>query len=168
MSCAKLISCVSSFIVLAACTATEGDFPSLARRSYENNGPITAPDALSSAAPILSAAESAKVDALNARHQIAQAAFEQALPPIQAEALSAAGSPPGTENWVAAHVQLSRLDKVRSDSVAVMREFDSLISEQGKADPALVPFLTSAQLAVSTDLVAQNAEIARLSRIIGE
>lgn len=116
----------------------------------------------------LPAADAVKVDALHKRHRIAHTAFVKALPAVQAQASSAAGSSPGSESWVAAHLQLSRLDNVRSDSVAVMREFDSLVSDTGKADPALVPLLNAAQLVVSTDLTAQNAEIAGLSRLIGE
>jgi hypothetical protein len=168
MSCAKSITCFASFALLAACSATEGDFPSLSRRSYEGSGPITAPSAPIMELSSLPAADAVKVDALHKRHRIAQTAFVKALPAVQAQASSAAGSSPGSESWVAAHLQLSRLDNVRSDSVAVMREFDSLISDMGKADPALVPLLNAAQLVVSTDLTAQNAEIAGLSRLIGE
>jgi hypothetical protein len=168
MSCAKSITCFASFALLAACSATEGDFPSLSRRSYEGNDPIAAPNAPIIEASLLPVAAVAKVAALHKRHRIAHAAFENALPPVQARAKSAAGSSPGSESWVVAHLQLSRLDNVRSDSVAAMREFDSLISEQDKADPALVPLLNAAQLVVSKDLTAQNTEIASLSRMIGE
>jgi hypothetical protein len=168
MSCTKSITCFASFALLAACSATDGDFPSLSRRNYEGSGPITAPSAPIMEASSLPAADAAKVEALQKRHRIAHTAFENALRPVQDQALRAAGSSPGSESWVGAHLQLSRLDIVRSDSVAVMREFDSLISEQGKTDPALVPLLNAAQLLVSKDVTAQNAEIASLSRMIGE
>ncbi|MVZ98448.1 hypothetical protein EUU23_12165 [Sphingorhabdus sp. IMCC26285] len=168
MSCAKFITCFASFALLAACSATEGDFPSLSRRSYEGNGPITAPKSPVMETSSLPVADAAKVDALHMRHRIAQTAFAKALPAVQAQAINAVGSSPGSESWVAAHLQLSRLDKLRSDSVAVMREFDSLISERGKTDTTLVPLLNAAQMVVSEDLTAQNAEITRLSRLIGE
>ena len=87
---------------------------------------------------------------------------------MQSVASSAAGSSPGSESWVNAHVQLSRLDKKRADSVAVVREFDSLISDAGALDSAFVVLLTAAQKPVVDDVAAQNDEINRLSRLIGE
>lgn len=87
---------------------------------------------------------------------------------MQAVAAKASGSSAGSESWVNAHLQLSRLDKLRTDSVAVVREFDSLIADQGTADPAMVPLLTEAQKPVADDVAAQNDEINRLSRLIGE
>lgn len=88
--------------------------------------------------------------------------------PVQVLAARAAGSPPGSESWVNAHLQLSRLDKARADSVAVVREFDVLIAEQADSDSDFVPFLTDAQKPVAEAVAVQNAEIERLSRLIGE
>jgi hypothetical protein len=90
------------------------------------------------------------------------------LPAVETLASSASGSAPGTESWVNAHLELSRLDQARADSIAVVREFDSLIAEQGKTDSNLVPLLSKAQQPVSDTIAAQNAEIDRLSRLIGE
>jgi hypothetical protein len=109
-----------------------------------------------------------RVDALNARHRAAQRAFDTDLPSLQSVASRAAGSAAGSEAWVNAHLQLSRLDKARADSVAAVREFDALISEQSDADSNLVPLLTEAQAPVADAVAAQNAEIERLSRLIGE
>ncbi len=111
---------------------------------------------------------SAKVDSLAARHRAAQANFAKTLPSVQAVATKAAGSATGAESWVNAHLQLSRLDKLRTDSVAVVRDFDSLIADQGTGDPAMVPLLADAQKPVADDVAAQNDEINRLSRLIGE
>jgi hypothetical protein len=63
---------------------------------------------------------------------------------------------------------LSRLDKARSDSVAAVRDFDGLIAEGGARDAGLAALLTEAQRPVMDDLAQQNAEIARLSKVIGE
>jgi hypothetical protein len=63
---------------------------------------------------------------------------------------------------------LSRLDKMRSDSVAALRDFDVLIAEAGARDAGLAAHLTEAQRPVTEDVAEQNAEIARLSKVIGE
>lgn len=167
MSVLKPLSCLSLIALLTACSTTEGEFPSLERRSYENNNPIAEPEA-PPAPTVLPEELAAKVDALNARHRSAQAAFAKDLSSVQALASRAAGSAPGTESWVNAHLQLSRLDKARADSVAVAREYDALIAGQGEGDARLVPLLTDAQKPAADDVAAQNAEIGRLSQLIGE
>ena len=154
--------------LLAACSTTEGAFPSLERRPYESNAPISEPVVLPTAPVSLPSEIAAKVDALLGRHRAGQSAFAAGLGAVQAVVSGAAGSSPGSESWVNAHVQLSRLDKARADSVAVAREFDSLISDAGALDSAFVPLLTTAQKPVVDDIAVQNAEIDRLSRLIGE
>jgi hypothetical protein len=168
MSLFKSALCLAPIVLLAACGTTEGEFPSLERRPYESKNPVIAPEAPPPAPVALPADLEAQVDALNARHRAAQAAFARDLPPVQALAQQAAGSAPGNERWVNAHLQLSRLDKARGDSVAVVREFDTLISKQADADSNLVPLLTDAQRPLADAVAAQNAEIERLSRLIGE
>lgn len=159
---------VTPFILLAACSTAEGDFPSLERRAYETNAPPIAPEVPVSVPTVLPAELAARVGALNARHRTAQVSFDRDLPSVRSVAAKAAGSAPGSEGWVNAHLQLSRLDKTRADSVAVVREFDSLISEQADADSDLVPLLTDAQKPVADAVAEQNAEISRLSMLIGE
>jgi hypothetical protein len=167
MSIAKSTLCLAPLILLAACGTTEGEFPSLGRRPYENQAPSPAPQA--PPAPLgLPTELAAKVDALDRRHQSARAAFERDLPSVQALASRAAGSAAGTEGWVNAHLQLSRLDKARADSVAVVREFDALIAGEGDRDSNLVPLLTDAQKPIANTVAAQNAELERLSQLIGE
>ena len=164
----KLAPPVLVVLLLSACSTTEGQFPSLERRPYESNAPISAPEAAPSTPTELPAQLQAKVDALTRRHAAAQADYQRKLPAVQALASRASGSAPGTESWVNAHLELSRLDDSRADSVAVVREFDSLIADQGKMDSSLVPLLSNAQQPVVDMIAGQNAEINRLSRLIGE
>jgi hypothetical protein len=110
----------------------------------------------------------AQVDALLARHKIAHAAYLERLDAVRSVAARAAGSAPGTEGWVNVHVILSRLDKIRDDSVAVVRAFDGLIADANAGDSGLAALLTDAQKPVVDDVAAQNDEIRRLSRLIGE
>jgi alkylhydroperoxidase family enzyme len=159
---------VAPLLLLSACAADEGMFPSLERRPYESDNPLALPEAAPPAPVTLPAALADQVSALNARHRAAQGAFAKALGPVQALASRAAGSAAGSESWVNAHLQLSRLDKVRADSVAVVREFDGLIAGEADGDTDFVPLLADAQKPVADDVAAQNAEIERLSQLIGE
>ncbi len=155
-------------ILLASCGSIDGQFPSLERRAYENNDAITAPITPPAAPVSMSVELKAQVDALLARHQVAHAAYLERLDAVRAVAARAAGSAPGSEAWVNAHVTLSRLDKIRDDSVAVVRAFDGLIADANAGDSGLSALLTDAQKPVLDDVAVQNDEIRRLSRLIGE
>ncbi len=159
---------LTPLILLASCGSMEGQFPSLERRAYENNDPIT-PPVTAPAAPVSMSVElKAQVNALLSRHQAAHAAYIGRLDAVRSVASRASGSAAGSEAWVNAHVLLSRLDKARDDSVAAVRAFDTLIADAGAGDSGLVALLTDAQKPVADDVAAQNAEIQRLSRLIGE
>jgi hypothetical protein len=165
----KLTSFMPILLLLAlgACASVQGEFPSLERRPYESNAPITEPE--SPATPLVLSPElAAKVDALLARHYAAQDSFARGLNAVQAVAQQASGSKAGSESWVNAHVQLSRLDKARADSVDVLRGFDVLVTTEGAVDARLATLLADAQMPVAAAVDAQNAEISRLSRLIGE
>ena len=155
-------------LILSACASPGGKFPSLERRAYETDAPIAAAAEPPAPRPILSAELSAKVSALLARHKTAHNTYLRGLPAVQATASKAAGTSPGAEAWVNAHLVLSRLDKMRSDSVAALRDFDGLIDDAGARDAGMAELLTEAQMPIAEEVAAQNAEIARLSRLIGE
>jgi hypothetical protein len=155
-------------LILSACGTKDGGFPSLERRSYETEAPISAPIESAAAPSLLSGEFAAKADALRARHIAAHAAYIGALAAVQAIASKAAGSSPGSEAWVNAHLMLSRLDKTRADSVAAVRDFDGLIFEEGARDAVIAALLTEAQRPLIEDVAQQSAEIARLSKMIGE
>jgi hypothetical protein len=168
MSIIKPMLRMTPLILLASCGSIEGRFPSLERRSYENVDAITAPITPPAAPVSLPVELKAQVDALLLRHQIAHAAYLGRLDAVRAVAARAAGSAPGSEAWVNAHVILSRLDKMRDDSVAAVRAFDGLIADASVGDSGLVALLTDAQKPVADDVAVQNDEIRRLSRLIGE
>ena len=155
-------------LILAACGTSEGGFPSLERRSYEADAQMAAPDDSASAPFMVSAEFAAKIDALQARHTAAHGAYLRELPAVQLTASQAARTSPGSELWVNAHLMLSRLDKMRSDSVAALRDFDALIAEAGARDAGIAAHLTELQRPATEDVAEQNAEIAQLSNAIGE
>jgi hypothetical protein len=160
--------CLLPLFVVAGCSTAQDQFPSLERRAYESDNPLPPVDNVVAAPLSLPAALAAQVDALIRRHTAAQTQFAKTLPSVRTVASNSAGRSPGSESWVNAHLQLSRLDKARADSVSVVRDFDTLISQQSDADSALVPLLTDAQKIVADSVSAQNAEIERLSQLIGE
>ncbi len=168
MSIIKPMLRLMPLILLASCGSIDGQFPSLERRAYENNAPITAPITPPAAPVSLPVELKAQVDALLARHQIAHAAYLERLDAVRVVAARAAGSAPGSEGWVNAHVILSRLDEIRDDSVAAVRVFDGLIADASAGDSGLAALLTDAQKPVIDDVAVQNDEIRRLSRLIGE
>jgi hypothetical protein len=168
MSIIKPMLRLMPLILLASCGSIDGQFPSLERRAYENNDAITAPITPPAAPVSMSVELRAQVDALFSRHKIAHAAYLECLDAVRSVAARAAGSAPGSEAWVNAHVTLSRLDKIRDDSVAVVRAFDGLIADANAGDSGLAALLTDAQKPVVDDVAAQNDEIRRLSRLIGE
>ena len=154
-------------LLLPGCSTPEGDFPSLERRPFETDAPVTEP--VAPAAPtVLPAVLANKVSALTKRHEAASSSFEKALPNVQRVAAAAAGRAAGSEAWVNAHLQLSRLDKFRFDSVAALGEFDGLIGDQIDGDSAYVALLTDAQEKIAGEVAAQKAEVERLSQLIGE
>jgi hypothetical protein len=117
---------------------------------------------------VLSAELATKLNALLAKHTAANQDFLRGLGAVQSTASKAAGTAPGSEAWVNAQLMLSRLDKMRADSVAVLREFDGLITDAGAVDADMAALVTEAQRPVTEDVAAQSTEIARLSRLIGE
>lgn len=156
------------FTALGACATADGEFPSLERRPYESNVAITAPQSAAPTPVMLSPGLAAKVNALLARHNAAQESYARGLTSAQAVAQRASGSKAGSESWVNAHVQLSRLDKARADSVDVLRDFDALVTTEGSVDTSLATLLAETQMPVAAAVEVQNAEISRLSRLIGE
>jgi hypothetical protein len=168
MSIIKQMLRLLPLILLASCGSIDGQFPSLERRAYESNDAITAPITPPAAPVSMSVELKAQVDALLSRHKIAHAAYLERLDAVRSVAARAAGSAPGSEAWVNGHVILSRLDKIRDDSVAAVRAFDGLIADANAGDSGLVALLTDAQKPVADDVAAQNDEIRRLSRLIGE
>jgi hypothetical protein len=161
---------VIAALLLAGCSLPEGEFPSLAKRSYETSDPVSEPSAepkqLTTALP---ADVTAAVNLLLARHQKAESAFRSNLEGVRKAAQSAAGSAIGSESWVSAEVELSRLDVARGDSVAALAELDKLITNQRDlgADSGLLGLLAEPQSRVAADVAAQTAEIEALARLIG-
>lgn len=169
----NLSSCslpIIAILLLGGCSLPDGEFPSLAKRSYETGNPVAEPPAAAEQiSTVLPAELTAKIENLLAMHQKADSAFRNALGATRNAAQSAAGSAIGSESWAAAQVELSRLDVLRRDSVAALSDLDKLIAlerEKG-ADSGLLSLLAQPQSRIAQDVAAQSTEVESLARLIG-
>jgi hypothetical protein len=157
-------------LTLAGCASVEGDFPSLAKRPYEKVNPVEEPVAIAETLTTqLSAELQRQIDALLSRSSAAHAAFESALPSVSSTIQTAGNFATGSESWANAHSALSRTDSLRADGVAALGEIDTLIAREREngADRGLIALLTAPQLIIAERVTAENAEIERLTQLIG-
>ncbi len=159
--------CVTPLLLLAGCATTDGDFPSLSKRPYENTETISerpAPEPI-----IMSAELDAQSNAMLAKARGGQAAFEASLPTARNSANAARGSAVGSEIWISAHVALSRLDKARADTVAALGEIDRMIATEREKGSSvnIISILAERQASIAQLSDAQTDQIETLTRIIG-
>ena len=162
-------------ILLSAC-ATEGETPSLAPRpmEYELSGRpiplcltagVEAPPAPPlQASPAEDAQLAAQVEALVAAARAGQSEFAAILP--RAQASSARAGAAGSESWIAAQQDISRLEAARARTADAAAELDALIlarSGAQAANPNDLQRLTAAAEEVRALAEAQEAEIDRLN-----
>jgi len=160
-------------ILLHGCSSPpEGSFPSLSKRPFETNAP---PPETKLQAPLPTALPgplSAQIDELESRVQRSASAFQAALPAARSKANAARGAGVNSERWVAAHTQLSRLDRTRADAISAIAEMDQLVT--GQLDRELIQGASSySQLMIPRqrqmgDIVRSQGEILdALARTIG-
>ena len=128
-------------LLAAACLtgcAGQGNFPSLAPRAVERGlaggmAPAGCPDDEIAAGPALPAAPAAiasdarlrtQVSELLAQARAGQSAFAAALP--EAEASAANSGAAGSEAWISAQQNTSRLQAARSQTAYALAELDSI------------------------------------------
>jgi hypothetical protein len=166
-----------TLLCLSGCSTVEGAFPSLAKRPFETESAVQATLPQSSKvnaqiADSLPEGLQIRVDGLMSRASQAQTDFDSALPGVRSIAASASGAVQGGENWVIAQMEVSRLDALRSDSVAALAELDGLISQssddEAKGSAILItPLLLEHRLRLAPMIDAQEEELDRLARQIG-
>ncbi len=165
-------------IIPAAC-ASAGETPSLAPRpmEYELSGrPIppcltagaeAAPPAPVAAAPAEDAELAARIEALVATARAGQRDFAEIL--SRAQASSARAGAAGSESWIAAQLDVSRLEAARARTAGAAAELDALIlarSDAPATNPDDLQRLTAAAEEVRALAAAQEAEIDRLNRAL--
>jgi hypothetical protein len=145
--------------VLAACTNTRGDFPSLALRPFENG---SAPASTATPpAPIRPTTSAARLIELREAAGRADAAFTARKDEATRLVRVAAGQPVESNARAAALVELAALDTLRGQTASALAMLDVLAAEASGAlseDAALS--VTQAQVAAT--LAREDAYIARL------
>jgi hypothetical protein len=112
-------------LALAACTAPNGDFPSLAPRPVEQRSDAEPVQPPAAAVPADSAL-TAQLAKILADARKGEADFAAALPAAERAVSAARGASPASEAWIAAQTQLSGLDATRAPTASAMTEIDSL------------------------------------------
>ncbi len=168
-----LLPLALGFSVAACGSLPEGDFPSLAKRPYEDSDPM----AIEKKAPVpapssLPASLAAKLSALERRARAADAEFRTLLPAARAKASAAKGAAQSSDRWIAAQIALSRLDRSRADAVAALSEVDVLLLgnlDEGLTGnkPQYAPLMEPAQQRIAAIVKAQNAIIDGIFASIG-
>lgn len=127
------------FALLAAACSTAGNYPSLEQRPVERVSgtaqPVAPGQAAPAAAPLppASATLPARLDALLAAAQDADARFQAARP--AAERAVASAGPVASGSWSSASVALAGLETSRSHTMAALAELDGLYAEARSAAP---------------------------------
>lgn len=161
---------VLASLLAGGCSLPKGEFPSLAKRPYESSDPIAEPSAepaqLSTSLP---SGLQAQLTAIEARHRAADAAFKADVAAARGVAATAAGSAIGSEAWVNAHLQVSRLEKARADSLAALAEIDALIATERLrgADAGIIGLMEPYQQRIEAAVAAQTATVTELTDRIG-
>ena len=133
----KLLPILAAPALLGACAA-QGDFPSLAPRAVERQqsgapippcledgkGAQPAPVAAPAPAPADDPALAARIADLIARARRGQTEFARILPQARASARRAGAA--GSESWIAAQQDVSRLQAARAATVDAVAELDAL------------------------------------------
>jgi hypothetical protein len=160
---------VIASLTLVGCASVEGDFPSLAKRPFEKANPVEDVAVAELVTTTLPGDLQRQVEALLTRSSAAHAAFESSVPSLQAVIQSAGNPALGSESWINAHMVLSRTDSTRTDGVAALGEIDALIAREREkgADAGLVALLVAPQQKIAERVNAENAEIERLTQLIG-
>ncbi|HMO67153.1 MAG TPA: hypothetical protein PKE25_00535, partial [Novosphingobium sp.] len=132
---APLASAVCASLLLTACTAP-GDYPSLARRDAERIGSPAQPAPAQPARPVAAdAAVVARLEAIEARAQAADARLRQQRARAESLVSAARGAAPGSEAWSVATVALSGLESARSDAMLALADVDALHATERLAHP---------------------------------
>lgn len=147
---------LSSIPLIAACSATTGDFPDLAVRPIESRSDAVVAPPASTATP--DPAMAATAEALAVESAAYAATFDEKLAKLQSQARAA--GPEGSESWVAAQLGLTDLDRLRARTVSDLAEFDQMLVAEYSANRPVAPetAAVATQLQARADAQAQAIE----------
>jgi hypothetical protein len=154
---------VAAGLLLAGCMA-EGPFPSLAQRPAERE-PIREPERPQPQVPSDSSLRSRISDRV-AQARSGQQAFEAAAG--SAEAAARAAGAQGSDSWVAAQEQISRLEAARAPTTRALADLDALALERASIATSETDWaeLNAALSEVQRLAQAQHEHVDRLKALI--
>lgn len=109
-------------------------YPSLAKRAIETEAAAASPQPDGSQAPISSDTSlTAQLADLSQQAEKGRAAFDALYAEAARRVRVATSAPVSSEQWVAANVDLGRLEQARYDSVFALASLDTLYADRMKA-----------------------------------
>jgi hypothetical protein len=133
MNRSSLIALLPLVAAVSAC-ATSGEYPSLARRSFEAapaETTVPPPVALPSDASVR-----ARIAAALTRARAGIPTFDAALAKARADTVDAAGSASGSDSWIAAQLSISRVEPMLEPATSALADLDNEKRALMLADPA--------------------------------
>ncbi|WP_435418121.1 hypothetical protein WAB17_00670 [Parerythrobacter aurantius] len=152
-------------ILLAACAAPQGDYPSLQIRPAERIDPDAEAPPPPPAAPV-PAAILAQAEALERRAEAADGSFQRMAPRASSAAQSARGAAIASDAWVEAQVAIAMLDSQRSETAAALADLEVLYTDRAIRLEEVAP-LDAIRADVARILAAQDTTLARLKGVVG-
>lgn len=117
-------------VTLSGCAMQQGDFPSLQKRPYEDEGAIDETAAPAAPNSTLSADQQSRLSAAVAQSSAAHERFQASLPTVKKRVDAARGAAVSSESWVVAQMELAALEMQRSPSIEALADIDALYKEQ--------------------------------------
>lgn len=142
-------------LALGGCVAS-GDYPSLARRSFETVTPevaATPPLPVVADAPLLARIAAAQTLALGGR-----AGFDAAMAKAQSDVKAAAGTATASERWISAQLSLSRVEPLLAPAATALANLDS------EKRVLMMAGANDAELAALDEAIATVAQLAAVQR----
>ena len=159
----RQISILGCIVLLAACSADKGRYPSLATRDVELREDLFNVPGSAAPAPVAPSAElAARLDELAAEIDRSHGKFLAVLPNARAAVNRAVGSPKGSTAWADAMVRISELDAARSLGMSSLARLDELRVEAATNGGA-IEAIEAVWVRADATLSEENTVLSRLT-----
>ena len=123
-------------VTLSGCAMSEGDFPSLLKRPYEDEPVMAESESIPTTKAALPADLQSDLSAAVAGSKAAHARFQARLPAVKRRVDAARNAAVSSESWVVAQMDLAALEGERSPSVEALADIDALYRVQLERETA--------------------------------
>jgi hypothetical protein len=118
--------CVAPALLLGACAATPGEFPSLAKRPSERVSGTLQPAPAPVPPQPIDPATARQLDSLLGRVRATDLRFGNALAGVRALVQSGAGASKGSEAWSIGTAALASLEGIRGEAMIALADIDAI------------------------------------------